>query len=186
VLNDLSAVTVYDEFVLGGPATVTSLIYYIFARSPLAYNYTNVSLFNGSLSNTGPTGEMVIPTFSAIGTGSSNNLTSTNAILRDGFKIELSGLSLILDPGTYTLGFSTVMNITPPVAQGAAIGYGGGSSQTIGSGLYQTGTTSIKQGAHVAFTVIGETGISVPEPTTLALVAAALLTLAISRRGTSC
>jgi hypothetical protein len=184
-----STYVIYDDFVLGNAATVTSLVYHLFSKSPLNYISTNVSLFAGATDSlfanpadlSGLTGSQ-ITSFNSIGSPFDNGLRSRSSTYTYGSDITLTGFSLNLGPGIYTLGFSTVMGNLDNVY----IGIGSGSvQQTIGSGLFQVGPSPASHpGDHMAFTVIGDTSINVPEPATLGLVAAALLSLIVGRRRT--
>src|SRR5262249_48957837 len=115
-------------------------------------------LFNGPVGVSGPTGAQ-LTSFNSVGAMVSNGLHATTPqFLLDGYDVTLSGLSIFLGPGTYTLG------LTSDGTNGflASIGSGPGSGQTIGTGMYQggLGANVIHVGAHMAFTVIGV----VPEP----------------------
>jgi hypothetical protein len=166
--------SIFDDFTLTSPAIISGLNYHVFTTSPSTIDHSVVSLYSGSVGASGPTGA-AITTFNAVGAVALNGLHTSNPVVPDGYDISLSSLAISLQPGTYTLVFSTAIS-----ALAASIASGPGSGQTIGTGLYQAGSGGgFRTGDHMAFTVIGTV---VPEPSPIVLLGAPLLGLIALRR----
>lgn len=173
--HTFSGATIYDDFVLDSLTTITGLNYSIFVTDSSNYVQTHVSIYDGI--DVGASA--IIPVFTAIGTLTSNGLTTGNPIVPFGFDVAIDSLSMTLAAGTYFLGFST----EGTSGSFLSIGSGPGSAQTIGPGGFVAFGTSPAAGGgaldndHIAFQIISGSE-PIPEPTTIALLGIGLIGLA--------
>jgi len=177
--DSYAAFTDYDAFSLSSTTTIGQIDYSIFTSPSYGYQGTYISIWSG----TPGSATEVVPQFFNVGSLQSNGLLSGNGYVPDGYDVSLSDLSLTLGPGTYYLGLST-----DTTSGAASIASGAGSSQSIGSGLYQ-GIPNLNSayqyaGDQMVFSLYSASATpSVPDGgTTIAMLGGSLIGLAALRR----
>ena len=169
--------TIFDDFVLSDATLITRIDHTIFMPQIENYSRTFVSVWDGI----GADATDIVAEFAAVGDLTANGLTTNNAIVPNGFDVVIDNLAMHLAPGIYFLGIRT-----DTVTGAATIGSGAGGVDTIGPGLFQamgtdpTGIVANRVNDHFAFRLQGT--VVLPEPGTLALIAAGLLGVCSVRR----
>lgn len=165
--------TVYDDFNLTAPATVTGFTYNDYVYGSIAdYVSTSWSIWQGDPLSGG--------TLEASATGVAANPVLENSGPAAGtYMFTVSGLNVVLPSGTYFLGRTNVVTNSTFTDSAIASGNGlPGYEQSDGAAykFYLNSTGN----ADTAFTIQGTT--ATPEPTTLGLVGLTLLPLLFRRR----
>lgn len=162
--------TIFDEFVLTTRTMVTGLSYSIFTEQG-AYIDTQISVRNG----TGPTSTVQVPLFTAVGVAVENGLTNPPHAVSTGYDIGITGLAIILNPGTYYLGLGTTTH--------SGVASIGSSDSGHGLGLVQKykSNTWDQLPHHMVFSVSGHE-VADGGSRTIGLVTISLFTLFMRRK----
>jgi hypothetical protein len=170
-----------DDFTLSTTSTITGFSVFSYVTGATAPNVTGVNWAIGNAASTTLTTTNVASTFWSVGGLGVYRVAppDTSGNLRRLQITTVTGLNLVLGPGTYFLSFSVNPGNFTPVLPISTRTHGANMLQSIAAGAFAPLVDGTAGGADMAFIIDGQ---AVPEPASMIALGAGIAALVARRR----